>query len=114
MKSDLQTLLEPIAAGLTPDDLRSDDLRWLAETVGMKAAVSLAMGYPGMSFYIPKRCQSDLKLRYLRKHYTGSNMREMCRLLDISQTTAKRWLRESSDQVRVCQTDLFGGNDGSV
>ena len=100
-------MLRPLTAKLKAQDMPTEDLRLIAEMCGVEAAITLILTYSGMSIYVPKRAARALKIVYLRKAYTGANLRPLCRELDISQSTAFRWLGLSTeDAPNVEQTSL--------
>lgn len=113
MKGKIEDLLTPLASTLSAADLPSDDLRWIAEHLGIETAIKVALLYPGMTIYIPKSCERRLKMVYLAKNHTGNNLRDLCVKLNISQTTALRWLRAARGTIEPKQLGLFDADTHS-
>lgn len=84
-------ILSAMASSMTPADMPSDTLRWVAKTVGVEAAVALALELSGIPIYIPKADVTALKRRHVLRAYDGTNARELARQLGLAERTVRQW-----------------------
>lgn len=59
-------------SGVTPDDMPNDDLKFIAETAGIKPALALIICTPGLIVSIPKNALNRLKEKYIISNYQNS------------------------------------------
>ena len=50
---------------ITPDDMPNDDLKFLAETAGIKSVLALIFSSPGLTVSIPKTAFKEVKEKYI-------------------------------------------------
>lgn len=96
------------ARDIQMEDLRSDTLRELAETIGLEAAMQLAETYGGMVLYVPKADSvlGAVRDRHIRQEYDGTNARKLAIRYNVSES----WVNRVAN-ARECfgQTSMFGG-----
>jgi len=95
MRQNAEELLLQLAENATIDDL-PEDLRWIAERLGVKAAWGLAVCFSGTYFYIPKTINNALKKRYCQLNYDGHNARRLAILMEVSEPTVYKWVAQDS------------------
>lgn len=54
------------------DDMPNDDLKFVAETAGLKSAIALIFCTPGLTVSIPKNSFKNVKEQYILEHYDGT------------------------------------------
>jgi hypothetical protein len=108
VRADDQALLE-YAKGLTPEDMPSSDLRWIAGTIGVEAAVKLTIEHCGLRIHLPRRLVFMLKQRCVQKLFNGLNTRELATQLGVCETTIRKWTSTgtSAPAPDLRQTSLF-------
>ncbi|HNW37161.1 MAG TPA: Mor transcription activator family protein [Candidatus Ozemobacteraceae bacterium] len=62
---------------ITIDDMPNDDMRLVAETLGVQVAVDLLRHLGGITLSIPKRGLGKLAERLIRAEYDGSNAKRL-------------------------------------
>ncbi|HBE45725.1 MAG TPA: hypothetical protein DDW17_09885 [Deltaproteobacteria bacterium] len=67
------------------EDLLEGDLKLVYEWCGLDVLLSLLANFPSMTLYISTKPLTEAKKRYIRKHYNGKNIKELCALLDCSE-----------------------------
>jgi hypothetical protein len=97
------------AKEFTQDDLPNDGMRWLADEIGMEAAVRVIVNLAGTALYAPVTAKTALKRKYAQKHYDGHNSRRLALQLDVAERTIFKWIGESEDSFKKIaeQTSLF-------
>lgn len=63
---------KPWLVGVTAEDMPNDDLKFIAESVGIEAALALILCAPGLTVTIPKNPLKALKDKYIIANYNGS------------------------------------------
>ena len=76
---------------ITPDDL-PDDLRQIAELIGMDALMALSRQMGGNTIYFPRpeRLAVAARNRAIRSEFDGGNHRDLARRYNLSVT----WIRK--------------------
>ena len=95
------------------DDVLSGDVRLIAESCGIDVLIRLWEECPSLSLYISTVPLNEARRRYIRKHYTGSNAKELAAMLGVSdrfvfQTVAADSKRGNAE--RQGQKSLFDGD----
>lgn len=105
-----QVLLE-YAKGLEVDDMPSQDLKWIAKSIGVEAAVRLTLEHAGIRIHLPRRLVFLLKRRCVQKLFNGSNIRELSGQLGVCETTVRKWTccHQTTTKTTPEQTCLFDG-----
>lgn len=57
---------------IRPEDMPNDDLKFIAESVGIKSALALIFCTPGLTVTIPKNSFKEVKERYIMSKYDGT------------------------------------------
>ena len=57
---------------IRPDDMPNDDLKFIAESAGIKSALALIFCTPGLTVTIPKNSFKEVKERYIMSKYDGT------------------------------------------
>ncbi|MBR1626481.1 MAG: hypothetical protein IJ681_04975 [Bacteroidales bacterium] len=63
---------EPWMEKATPNDMLNDDLKFVAETVGMRQALLLVFLLSGVYFYIPKNALRLVRDKHIINEYDGT------------------------------------------
>jgi Mor family transcriptional regulator len=92
----LLTVFNPCDYGST------HEVSLLADTIGREATLWLMVRLGGLRFYISKtRVLNRLKAQYVAHEFDGRNLRCLALELDVSETTALKWLKQSRNSRRV-------------
>lgn len=57
---------------IRPEDMPNDDLKFIAESAGIKSALALIFCTPGLTVTIPKNSFKEVKERYILNKYDGT------------------------------------------
>ena len=57
---------------IRPEDMPNDDLKFIAESAGIKSALALIFCTPGLTVTIPKNSFKEVKERYIMSKYDGT------------------------------------------
>ena len=57
---------------IRPEDMPNDDLKFIAESAGIKSALALIFCTPGLTVTIPKNSFKEVKERYIMSNYDGT------------------------------------------
>ena len=57
---------------IRPEDMPNDDLKFIAESAGIKTALALIFCTPGLTVTIPKNSFKEVKERYIMSKYDGT------------------------------------------
>lgn len=57
---------------IRPEDMPNDDLKFIAESAGIKSALALIFCTPGLTLTIPKNSFKEVKERYIMSKYDGT------------------------------------------
>lgn len=63
---------EPWMDTATPDDMPNDDLKYVADTVGMKQALLFVFLLSGFNIYIPKNALRLIRDKHIINQYDGT------------------------------------------
>lgn len=109
MRCDYQALIE-YSRDMAIADMPTKDLQWIAESVGVEAAVKLALEHSGVRLHLPRRLVFMLKKRCVQKLFNGANTRELANQLGVGETTIRKWtspVASPAPQTTPAQTSLF-------
>ncbi len=67
------------------EDLLSGDLLLVYEWCGREMLLDLWEHFPRMTLYISTKPINEAKKRYIKKHFNGKNVKELCALLQVSE-----------------------------
>lgn len=82
---------------VTIEDMPNDDLKYIAQNAGLKAAMALILLTPGLTVTIPKNALRSLKERHIINEYDGTKL-TLNRLVvecNLSQRQVYKILEES-------------------
>lgn len=90
--------MENLISSLKASDLPNEDVRYLADVIGLEAAQLLLERCAGMTFYIPLKMSKDFHRQYIAEHFTGTvrSARALAQELGITEQTVYRILRGKS------------------
>lgn len=74
------------------DDLPNDELRLIAQDLGLDAAVKVWKRLAGTTMSLPARFPKDYSMRYIHAHYDGRNTSQLARALGITTRTVQGYL----------------------
>ena len=57
---------------IKPEDMPNDDLRFIAESAGIRSALALIFCTPGLTVTVPKNSFTAVKERYIVSQYDGT------------------------------------------
>ncbi len=57
---------------IKPEDMPNDDLKFVAESAGIRSALALIFCTPGLTVTVPKNSFSEVKERYIVSQYDGT------------------------------------------
>ena len=57
---------------IRPEDMPNDDLKFIAESAGIKSVLALIFCTPGLTVTIPKNSFKEVKERYIMSKYDGT------------------------------------------
>ena len=63
---------KPWMGYIRPEDMPNDDLKFIAESAGIKSALALIFCTPGLTVTIPKNSFKEVKERYIMSKYDGT------------------------------------------
>ena len=88
--------IKPWMTNITPNDMPNEDLRFIAEKAGLKAALALIFYTPGLIVSIPKTAFKELKDKYILEHYNGGkySLNDLCIKCDVSQRYIYRLIKK--------------------
>lgn len=93
---------KPWMENITIEDMPNDDLKFVAQCAGIKAALTLIFCLPGLILNIPKNALKRLKERYILKEYDGTKM-TLNRLViecELSQRQVEALIRKGLRKVK--------------
>jgi Mor family transcriptional regulator len=102
-----EEILLSLGKTLSSSDLPDSDSRWIADNIGMDAAIKMCLQFSGVQIYIPKSTEVRLKRLYVERNFTGNNARSLALKLGVAERTIYQWLNEPKVKPNVEQTDLF-------
>jgi len=89
------------------EDLLDKDVKLVHEWCGTDVLIVLWEKFSSMSIYVSTKPLDRIKKRYVRKHWNGHNLKELCALLDVSERFVYEVLEEKSGSVHPGQEALF-------
>ncbi len=87
------------------EDLLDKDVRLIQEYCGIDVLITLWEHLPSMNIYLSTKALDRIKKRYIRKHFSGNNVKELCVLLNCSERFVYDTLEEKN--IFPGQTGLF-------
>jgi len=88
------------------DDLLENDIKLVYEFCGIEMLLCLWNNFPKMTLYISTKPLTEAKKRYIKQHFDGKNIKELCRLLDVGERFVYEAL-EQKGMVHEGQEQLF-------
>ena len=88
-----ETILDYLAENTKLSDLPNEEARWIAEELGMRAAIWMILTFGGIPVYLPKAAGTNLKHKYAIAHYDGKNARYLARKLGVAERTIYKWVK---------------------
>jgi hypothetical protein len=67
------------------EDLLTGDLKLVHEWCGMDILKKLWEHFPSMNIYVTTKPLDKAKRRYVRKHFNGHNLKDLCSKLEVSE-----------------------------
>ena len=86
------------------EDLMTGDLKLIADSCGHDVAILLLHRLPKCNLYISEKPLFEAKKRYIRKHFNGSNVKDLAILLRVSEQFIYNCINQRTSPN---QTDLF-------
>lgn len=74
------------AERISIEDMPNDDMRLVAETIGIEHAVALMQHLSGLSIYIPKNSMKRIYRRIIKTRCNGSNARRLAVELGLTES----------------------------
>jgi hypothetical protein len=88
------------------EDLLENDVKFIHECCGLEMLLALWENFPKMTLHISTKPLTLAKKRYIKKHFNGKNVKDLCRLLEVSE----RFVYEAAEEkglVHPGQEKLF-------
>ena len=79
-------------------DLLDKDAQLVFEHCGRDVLCSLWQNLPSIQIYLGERTLFEIKKRYIRKHYNGSNVKHLAAKLQVSEKFAYEALSETDSK----------------
>jgi len=76
------------------EDLLDKDAKLVHEWCGLDVLMKLWEHFPSMNIYVSTTPLNKIKKRYVKKHFNGHNVKELCKLLDVSERFVYEVLEE--------------------
>lgn len=89
-----QELIDEILAELRIEDLPNDELRDLAEIIGLEATVRMMCHWAGMQVRVPVTGLRNVQKKYVQAVYDGSNIGRIAQRLGITYRTVERYIKD--------------------
>ena len=90
------------------EDLLDKDAKLVYEHCGLEVFLSVWAALPSISIHVSSKPLDRLRRRYIKKYFTGSNIKELCLLLDCSERFFYDTLeQEQKNRIYVNQEQLF-------
>jgi Mor family transcriptional regulator len=70
---------------LTLEDLPSDELKWVVESIGLTLGIKLMKDLRGIRIDFPKNPFKRAAHRYIRENYDGTNAKVLARQFNLSE-----------------------------
>lgn len=64
----------PWADYFTMDNLPNEDMKIIAEIIGLSNVITLMCEVPGFTFTVPKNATRKAKISYIKQNYDGSKL----------------------------------------
>lgn len=87
-------------------DLLDKDMKMIHDHCGVDVAIMLWENFSSMNIYVSTRPLDKIKKRYIKKHCNGHNIKDLCRLLDVSERFVYEVLEEKGI-IHTNQEPLF-------
>lgn len=93
---------------LKPSDLPTDDMQFIAENLGMDAALFLIQNFDGSGLAMPQKLMNKLKIKYIQQTWNGSSfqLRRFASEFGLSEKTIRKYLN-AEDEPGTTQQKLF-------
>ena len=88
---------------ITIDDMPNDDLRTLAEKVGVEKTVETILELPGIAFTIPKKPFRAAKEQYIMDNYDGTKycLNKLALACDLTQKQVYKIIKKNLAKQRI-------------
>ena len=88
------------------EDLLDKDVKLVYDHCGLDILIKLWEEFPSMPIYMSTSPLNQIKERYIKKYCNGHNIKELCRLLDVSERFVYKVL-EKKGVINKGQEGLF-------
>lgn len=85
---------------ITPNDFKSEDLKFIAEVMGVEMCLEIVKHLAGFPLNIPKNALDNFKNKYILEYYNGKNSRQLA-------------LETGFTKIHVCRM-VRGGNENQL
>jgi hypothetical protein len=92
---------------MTPADFPNDQLKEIAESMGVEAAAKVWDIFKGSAINFPVRLDKNFALKYIAKNYNGQNIDQIARDLSLTTRTVSKYLDEKVIVTPSPQMSLF-------
>jgi len=94
---------EPWMEKATPNDMLNDDLKFFAETVGMKQALLFVFLVSGITVYIPKNALRLVRDKYIINQYDGTKytINRLAKECDLTTRQIYRIIEEHLNKSKI-------------
>ena len=89
------------------EDLLDKDAQLVYENCGLDVFITLWEALPSISIHVSSKPLDRLRRRYIKKHFNGSNVKELCLRLGCSERFFYDTLEKQSANVHANQEALF-------
>jgi Mor family transcriptional regulator len=76
------------------EDLLDKDVKLIHEWCGRDVLIALWENFSSMNLYISTKPLDRIRKRYIRKYFTGGNVKELCARLNVSERFVYEVLEE--------------------
>jgi Mor family transcriptional regulator len=80
--------------GLEIEDVLEKDLQLVHMYLGKEVVRKLWESLPSMNIYVSTKPLDKLKKRYIKANFNGSNIKDLCLLLDVSESFVYKTIEE--------------------
>lgn len=101
-----QTFLDYVAANMTIDDMPSEDMKMIAESCGVKIALSIMRNLPGARFFVPVNWQKIIAERYVADNASKS-VKVLAVETGLSDAKINKTLNKKTSEIGTKQTTVF-------
>ncbi|MFI3301170.1 MAG: hypothetical protein R3Y28_07100 [Candidatus Gastranaerophilales bacterium] len=79
---------KPWLKDIEKDDLPNEDLKIVAELIGISVAIKMMCELPGINISVPKNATLKARNKYIKKHYDGTKKSRyhLAKICDVSES----------------------------